>query len=164
VPMWKEVLDFDMRVDGQPAPVKHLVSGRILHRSVGGFAGVANVGMDASWLGSPMAMANLYGFGRLAWNPDLSSEAIIGQWTRLTFGSDPRVLKAIADLQLRSWHVYESYTGPLGAGTLTNITGNHYDPGPESSEENGWGQWHRADPQGMGMDRTVATGTAFIGQ
>jgi alpha-glucuronidase len=67
-------------------------------------------------------------------------------------------------MQLSSWHVYESYTGPLGAGTLTNILGNHYDPGPESSEENGWGQWHRADHAGIGMDRTVATGTGFIGQ
>lgn len=164
VPMWKEVLDFDMRVDGQPSRVKALVSGRIFHRHVGGFAGVANVGMDANWLGSPMAMANLYGFGRLAWNPDLSSEAIVDEWTRLTFGSEPLVVKTIADLQLRSWHVYEDYTGPLGAGTLTNITGNHYDPGPESSEDNGWGQWHRADHQAIGMDRTVATGTGYIGQ
>src|SRR5207247_1463995 len=29
---------------------------------------------------------------------------------------------------------------------------------------NGWGQWHRADGQTIGMDRTVATGTGFIGQ
>ncbi len=164
VPMWKEVLDFDMRVDGQPSRVKDLVSGRVFHRPTGGFAGVANVGMDANWLGSPLAMANLYGFGRLTWNPDLSSETIVVEWTRLTFGNDPLVVKTIADLQLRSWHVYESYTGPLGVGTLTNITGNHYDPGPQSSEENGWGQWHRADHQGIGMDRTVATGTGFIGQ
>jgi len=164
VPMWKEVLDFDMRVDGGSTPVKDLISGRVFHRPVGGFAGVANVGLDASWLGSPLAMANLYGFGRLAWNPGLSSEAIIGEWTRLTFGSDPLVVKTIAHLQLSSWQVYESYTGPLGAGTLTNILGNHYDPGPESSEENGWGQWHRADHQGIGMDRTIATGTGYIGQ
>jgi alpha-glucuronidase len=164
VPMWKEVLDFDMRVDGTPARVKNLLSGRIFRRPIGGFAGVANVGMDTNWLGSSMAMANLYGFGRLAWNPDLSSEAIVDEWTRLTFGSDPAVVKTVADLQLRSWHVYENYTGPLGAGTLTNITGNHYDPGPESSEGNGWGQWHRADHQGIGMDRTVATGTGYIGQ
>jgi len=164
VPMWKGVLDFDMRVDGRSSPVKELVSGRAFHRPIGGFAGVANVGLDANWLGSPLAMANLYGFGRLAWNPDLSSEAIVDEWTRLTFGSDPLVVNTIADLQLRSWHVYENYTGPLGAGTLTNITGNHYDPGPESSEENGWGQWHRADHQGIGMDRTIATGTGFIGQ
>jgi alpha-glucuronidase len=164
VPMWKEVLDFDLHVDGGSTPVKGLVSGRVFHRPVGGFAGVANVGLDANWLGSPLAMANLYGFGRLAWNPDLSSKAIIDEWTGLTFGSDPLVVKTMARLQLSSWQVYESYTGPLGAGTLTNILGNHYDPGPQSSEENGWGQWHRADHQGLGMDRTVATGTAYIGQ
>jgi alpha-glucuronidase len=164
VPMWKEVLDFDMRVNGGSTPVKDLVSGRVFHRPVGGFVGVANVGLDANWLGSPLAMSNLYGFGRLAWNPDLRSEGIIDEWTRLTFGNDPLVVKTIANLQLSSWPVYESYTGPLGGGTLTNITGNHYDPGPQSSEENGWGQWHRADHQGIGMDRTMATGTAYIGQ
>ena len=164
VPMWKEVLDFDMRVDGGSTPVKDLVSGRVFHRRVGGFVGVANVGLDANWMGSPLALANLYGFGRLAWNPGLSSKTIIDEWTRLTFGSDPLVVKTIANLQLSSWQVYESYTGPLGAGTLTNIVGNHYDPGPASSEGNGWGQWHRADHQGIGMDRTMATGTGYIGQ
>ncbi len=164
VPMWKEVLDFDMRVDGNATPVKDLISGRSFHRPVGGFVGVANVGMDASWLGSPLAMANLYGFGRLAWDPSLSAEKIIDEWTRLSFGRDPLVVKTITAMQLDSWRIYESYTGPLGAGTLTNITGNHYDPGPESSEENGWGQWHRADHRGIGMDRTLATGTAYIGQ
>jgi alpha-glucuronidase len=164
VPMWKEVLDFDMRVDGNATPVKDLVAGRVFHRPVGGFVGVANVGMDENWLGSPLAMANLFGFGRLAWNPNLRAENIIDEWTRLTFGSNPLVVKTIDDMQLNSWHVYENYTGPLGAGTLTNITGNHYDPGPESSEENGWGQWHRADHLGIGMDRTTATGTGFIGQ
>ena len=164
VPMWKEALDFDMRVDGKLSPVKDLISGKFFHRSVGGFAGVANVGMDANWLGSPLAMANLYGFGRLAWDPNLSSETIVAEWTRLTYGSDPVLVKTIEHLQLSSWHVYENYTGALGAGTLTNITGNHYDPGPQSSEENGWGQWHRADHQGIGMDRTMATGTGYIGQ
>jgi len=164
VPMWKEVLDFDMRVDSKASPVKDLVAGRTFHRPVGGFVGVANVGMDANWLGSPLAMANLYGFGRLAWDPNLSAEKIIDEWTRLTFGSDPLVVKTVTAMQLNSWHVYESYTGPLGAGTLTNILGNHYDPRPESSEENGWGQWHRADHQGIGMDRTIATGTGYIGQ
>jgi alpha-glucuronidase len=164
VPMWKEALDFDMRIDDQHTPVKALVAGHVFHRPTGGFAGVANVGMDASWLGNSLAMANLYGFGRLAWNPDVSAESIIEEWTRLTFGGDPQVVHTIDDMQLRSWHIYENYTGPLGAGTLTNITGNHYDPAPESSERNGWGQWHRADHEGIGMDRTMATGTGFIGQ
>jgi alpha-glucuronidase len=60
--------------------------------------------------------------------------------------------------------VYELYTGPLGIGTLTNILGIHYGPGIESAERNGWGQWFRADSKGIGMDRTVATGTGYIGQ
>ena len=165
VPMWKEALDFDMHLPGRgPSRVKDIITGPKFLTPLNGFVGVANVGLDDNWLGSPLAMANLYGFGRLAWNPDLSSEQIIDEWTRLSFGNDPLVVSTISKLQLDSWPVYESYTGPLGAGTLTNITGNHYDPGPESSEENGWGQWHRADHEGIGMNRTVATGTGYIGQ
>ncbi len=67
-------------------------------------------------------------------------------------------------MQLTSWRTYENYTGPLGLQTLTDIVGNHYGVAVEASERNGWGQWHRADHQGVGMDRTVATGTGFIGQ
>ena len=164
VPMWKEVLDFDMRVGGAQTPVKEIFARGDSFPPFSGFVGVANAGLDENWMGSALALANLYGFGRLAWNPNLSSEQIVDEWTRLTFGNDPLVVQTIAKLQLDSWPVYESYTGPLGAGTLTNITGNHYDPGPESSEENGWGQWHRGDHQGIGMDRTMATGTGYIGQ
>jgi len=163
-PMWKEILDFDLRVNGGATPVKELVAGKTFHRPVGGFVGVANVGMDANWLGHPLAMANLYGFGRLAWDPDLSAAAIVGEWTRLTFGNDPAVVKTVTGLQMASWHAYESYTGPLGAQTLTDILGSHYGPGIESSERNGWGQWHRADHNGIGMDRTMATGTGYVGQ
>ena len=63
-----------------------------------------------------------------------------------------------------SWPAYESYTGPIGLQTLTDITGSHYGPNVESSERNGWGQWHDADAQGVGMDRSVAYGTKFAGQ
>jgi alpha-glucuronidase len=73
-------------------------------------------------------------------------------------------VKTITAMQLASWHAYENYTGPLGAQTLTDILGSHYGPGIESSERNGWGQWHRADHEGIGMDRSVATGTGYAGQ
>jgi alpha-glucuronidase len=164
VPMWKQVLDFDLHADGNSTLVRDLVSGKTFHRQIGGFAGVANVGMDVNWLGNSLAVANLYGFGRLAWDPRLSAETIADEWTRLTFGNDPTTVETIGKMQLASWQNYENYTGPLGAGTLTNILGSHYGPGIESSEKNGWGQWHRADHDGIGMDRTVATGTGFIGQ
>lgn len=164
VPMWKQILDFDLRIDGRATPVREVVAGRRSHHPTGGYIGVVNVGLDANWLGNHLALANLYGFGRLAWNPDLTSEAIVDEWTRLTFGNDPIVVQTIGQIQLASWKVYESYTGTLGLQTLTNILGPHYGPGPESQERNGWGQWIRADNTGVGMDRTVATGTGFVGQ
>ena len=164
IPMWKEVLDFDMHAGRAGTPVKDLIAGRTFQRPSGGFVGVANVGLDPNWLAHPLAMANLYGFGRLAWNPSLSPAAIAEEWTRLTFGNDPAVVRTISDMQLASWPTYESYTGPLGAQTLTDILGSHYGPGIESSERNGWGQWHRADNKGIGMDRTIATGTGFVAQ
>ena len=162
--MWKEMLDFDLRVNGGRTPVKALVAGQVFHRPAGAFVGVANVGTAMNWLWHPMAMANLYGFGRLAWDPDLSAKTIAEEWTRLAFGNDPVVVESITDLLLTSWPAYENYTGPLGAQTLTDIVGSHYGPGIESSERNGWGQWHRADHEGIGMDRSVATGTGFAGQ
>lgn len=164
-PMWKETLDFDMHVGSSgPAPVKAIVAGRTFHRPTGGFVGVSNVGLSASWYGNHLSQANLYGFGRLAWNPDLTSAQIVDEWTRLTFGNDPQVVRTITRIQLDSWPTYERYTGPLGLQTLTDIVGNHYGVAVEASERNGWGQWHRADDNGVGMDRTVKSGTGFIGQ
>jgi alpha-glucuronidase len=173
-PMWKQTLDFDMHVDGAATgrgssavgqtPVKNIVSGATWRRPLGGYNAVVNVGLDQYWLSHPFAMANLYGFGRLAWNPNLSSEQIADEWTRLTFGNDSKVDTTISRMLLSSWHTYENYTGPLGIGTLTDIVGPHYGPGIESSERNGWGQWHRSDEHGPGMDRTIATGTGYIGQ
>lgn len=163
-PLWKTVLDFDMHAGPQPAPVKDLVAGKTFHRPAGGFVGVVNVGLDTNWLAHPLAMANLYGYGRLAWNPNLASQQLAEEWTRLTFGNDPIVVRTTTKMLLESWPIYESYTGPLGIGTLTNILGSHYGPGVGSSERNGWGQWHRADHDGVGMDRTVATGTGYVSQ
>ncbi len=164
VPMWKTMLDTDLRADNRSTPVKEIVEGKSFHQPLGGFVGVANVGLDTNWLHHPMAMANLYGFGKLAWNPNLTTDQILDTWTRLTWGNNPTVVSTIDELQRHSWHAYEQYTGNLGIGTLTNILSYHYGPGIESAERNGWGQWFRADATGIGMDRTVATGTGYIGQ
>src|SRR5262245_41358402 len=112
VPMWKETLDFDMHVQDRVTPVKTVVAGRVFGRP-GGFVGVSNLGMDANWYGSHLSQANLYAFGRLAWDADLTARRIVEEWTRLTFGGDAPVVRTIADMQLSSWHTYESYTGPL---------------------------------------------------
>jgi len=161
-PMWKEVLDFDMRANNRSTPVKSILAGEAFHQSLGGMVGVAGIGQ--SWLGSPLAMANLYAFGRLTWDPNLAPDKIAQEWTRQTLGNDPQVVSAVVKMLMQSWSAYEHYTGPLGMQTLTDITGSHYGPNIESSENNGWGQWHRADRDGVGMDRSAATGTGFTGQ
>ena len=163
-PLWKTILDFNMAVDGRYTPVKEIIAGRSFHRPTGGYVGVANVGLDADWMANHLALANLYGFGRLAWNPDLNPEAIAQEWTKQTFSVDPAVLEQVTKIQMESWPAHEHYTGPLGLQTLTNITGPHYGPAPESQENNGWGQWIRANHDAVGMDRTVATGTGYVGQ
>jgi alpha-glucuronidase len=149
-PMWKEVLDFDLR-----GPVKKLVKGIV---------GVSNEGLDENWTGNHLSQANLYSFGRLTWNADLTAKQLSDEWTRLSFGDDPKVLATVNQIQLSSWRTYENYTGVLGLQGLTDIVGNHYGVAVEASENNGWGQWHRADAKDAGMDRTVATGTGYIGQ
>jgi alpha-glucuronidase len=164
VPMWKAVLDFDMHAGEGATPVKALVAGKTFRRPTGGFVGVSNVGLDENWYGNHLSQANLYGFGRLAWNPDLSARQIVDEWTRLTFGSYPKAVETINSIQLTSWRTYENYTGPLGLQTLTDIVGNHYGVSVEASERNGWGQWHNADEKGAGMERTVARGTGYTGQ
>jgi alpha-glucuronidase len=161
---WQTYLDFDLHADNRFTPLGEIVTGKTFHRPLSGFVGVTCVGMDDNWLGSDLALANLYGFGRLAWNPNTTAETIAGDWIRLSFNDDPAVVSTLGQMLMSSWHIYEHYTGPLGLQTLTNITGSHYGPAPQSQENNGWGQWIRATHTGVGMDRTTATGTAFIGQ
>jgi alpha-glucuronidase len=162
-PLWKEKLDFDLHAENRNTPVKSIIEGKTFNHPLGGMIGVSNVGRDG-WLGAPLAMANLYAFGRLAWNPDLSAEQIAAEWTKQTINADPIVVATVDKMLMQSWPAYVDYTGFLGTQTLTDITGSHYGPNIESSERNGWGQWHRDDAQGIGMDRTIATGTGFIGQ
>lgn len=88
VPMWKEVLDFDTRIGGKSVTVKEILSGSFYKNKYSGMAAVANIGNDANWTGHQLAQANFYGYGRLAWNPDLSSESITDEWVRMTFSNE----------------------------------------------------------------------------
>lgn len=144
--MWKEALDFDLRVNNRSTSVKEIVASKTFHRPLGGMVAVAGIGRDG-WLGSPLALANLYAFGRLAWNPDLDPRQIAEEWTRQTLGTNPGVVRTVANMLMHSWPAYENYTGPLGLQTLTDITGSHYGPNIESSENNGWGPVAPRRPQ-----------------
>jgi alpha-glucuronidase len=126
-----------------------------------GIVAVSNVGADPYWTGHPLAQANLYAFGRLAWNPRLDPAAILDEWTDLTFG--PHLREPLHDILDHSWRAYESYTAPLGVGFMVR-PGHHYGPDVDGYEYTPWGTYHFADRDGVGVDRTRATGTGFTGQ
>ncbi|KAJ5350019.1 hypothetical protein N7541_007746 [Penicillium brevicompactum] len=163
-PLWKEILDFDLRVDHKPSLVSDIVAGKRFKRKLGGSAAVVNVGTNTTWLGSHMSMSNLYAYGRLAWNPADEPQDILQDWIRLTFGLDRKVLDTLTCISMDSWPAYEQYSGNLGIQTLTDIIYTHYGPSPASQDNNGWGQWTRADHTTIGMDRTVSNGTRYSGQ
>mgnify|MGYP001657800874 CR=1 FL=1 len=163
-PLWKTILDFDLRVDHQPSLVRDIVAGKRFNRKLGGSAAVVNVGTNTTWLGSHLSMSNLYAYGRLAWSPTDDAQDILQDWIRLTFGLDRKVLDTITRISMESWPAYEQYSGNLGTQTLTDILYTHYGPNPASQDNNGWGQWTRADQTSIGMDRTVKNGTGYSGQ
>jgi len=55
------------------------------------------------------------------------------------------------------------YTAPLGVGWMVTPH-THYGPAVDGYEYSKWGTYHFADRDGLGVDRTVATGTGFAGQ
>lgn len=163
VPQWKEVLDFDTYAKGEGSEIKRIADGSLYRRPYSGFAAVSNIGADACWTGHPLAQANLYGYGRLGWNPELSAEQIADEWVRLTFGHDEQVVERITGMLLSSLDIYESYTAPLGVGWMVNPD-HHYGPNVDGYEYSKWGTYHFADCHGIGVDRTVKSGTGYTSQ
>ncbi|MFF0011747.1 alpha-glucuronidase [Streptomyces sp. NPDC005374] len=149
-PMWSEVLRFG--IDGE-SPVG--ASAR------GGLVAVSNVGDDRFWTGHPLAQANLYTFGRLAWDPAADPHGVLDEWIGLTFGDGPAA--GVRAVLAGSWRTYEKYTAPLGVGFMVQ-PGHHYGPSVDGYEYSPWGTYHFADRDGVGVDRSVASGTGYAGQ
>jgi alpha-glucuronidase len=163
VPMWKEALDFDTYARGKGSYVKKVVDGTMFKNEYGGVAAVSNIGDSMCWTGNPLAQANLYGYGRLIWNPELTSEEIAFEWVKLTLGIDEEVVNKVVNMLLDSREVYEKYTVPLGIGWMVNPH-QHYGPSVDGYEYSPWGTYHYADYYGFGVNRTVATGTGYTAQ
>ncbi|PZG20887.1 alpha-glucuronidase [Micromonospora craterilacus] len=160
-PWWSELLRFAPWGDGERTVADVAADG-------GGLVAVSNVGDDPFWTGHPLAQANLYAFGRLAWDPKLRPEAVLDEWLDLTFApatsADPALLRrTLHQIMDDSWRSYERYTAPLGVGFMVR-PGHHYGPDVDGYEYTPWGTYHFADRDGVGVDRTRATGTGFTGQ
>lgn len=135
-PMWEEFFDFV-----QPSSLKAI-------------AGVANIGTDTNWCGHPFAQSNWYAFGRLAWNPSLSSEEIADEWLKQTICEN----EELKHLMMESREAVVDYMMPLGLHHLF-AWGHHYGPEPWCDIPGARPDWmpsyyHKADKAGIGFDRS----------
>jgi alpha-glucuronidase len=165
-PMWEEVLRADTHARGAGSTVARVVDGSLFGSAHSVMAGVANTGTDRNWSGSIFDQANWYAFGRLAWDPGASAEAIAREWIVLTFGGDPKVMAEVLPLMMDSRETVVDYMTPLGLAHLMD-TGHHYGPGPwvDDLSRPEWNPvyYHRADKRGIGFDRT-ASGSNAVAQ
>ena len=123
-------------------------------------AAVSNLGRDDNYTGHPFAAANLYGYGRWAWDPWVEPEAVLRRWARLTYRLPRAQEDALVEMLMQSRGVYEKYTANLGLGWLVNPH-NHYGPNPSGYEYDLWGTYHKANRDAVGIDRT-ARGTGYL--
>ena len=163
--LFAEVLRADTHAAGDGSTVARVIEGALSARPHTGIAGVANVGTDPDWTGSQFNQGNWYAFGRLAWDPALSADSIAREWTRLTFGNDPRVVARVTHMLAVSREAAVDYMTPLGLAHQMG-TGHHYGPAPwADAERPEWTPryYARADSAGVGVDRTV-TGSNALAQ
>ena len=148
-PMWKEFFEF------VPA------------NSLQAIAGVANIGTDTNWTGHPFGQSNWYAYGRLAWNPELSSEQIADEWLKQTFTTNPAFVEPVKGVMLDSREAVVNYMMPLGLHHLF-AWGHHYGPEPWCDIEGARPDWmpsyyHKATKEGIGFDRS-STGSNAAAQ
>lgn len=148
-PMWKEFFSFV-----KPTQLK-------------GIAGVANIGLDRNWCGHHFSQANWYAFGRLAWNPYLSSEQIAREWLKQTFTTDQGFVTPMTQVMEESREACVNYMMPLGLHHIFKFD-HHYGPEPDGFIASYPLEWcpvyyHKANKDSIGFDRS-STGTDASGQ
>jgi alpha-glucuronidase len=163
--MWQEFLEADTHAKGAGSTVAKVLEGTVEPYPVTGIVSVVNPGLDRNWCGHHFSQSNWYASGRLAWNPELEAAQIADEWTRMTFGNEPKAVATITDMMMRSREAFVNYTMPLGLHHL--IGGDHYAPMPHNARapRADWTAtyYHQASPEGIGFDRTMR-GNGAVGQ
>jgi alpha-glucuronidase len=163
-PLYKECLDADTYSKGAGSTVAKVTNGSLFPQAVTAIAGVANTGNDDNWTGHHLAQANWYCFGRLAWNPELTSGQIAEEWLKMTFTNDAAFVEPVKEMLLESREAVVNYMMPLGLAHLFAWQ-HHYGPEPWLDIPGARPDWmpsyyHKADSIGLGFDRTTAGSNA----
>lgn len=148
-PLFKEALQSDTYAEGEGSTVARIIDGTIQHQTLTGIAGVANIGSDSNWCGYIFVQANWFAFGRLAWNPNLTSKEIATEWIKMTLSHQKNEVNTIRKMMLLSREALVNYETPLGLNVLCGY--RHYNPNPSIRQ-----YYHKADSMGLGFNRTTS--------
>ena len=162
--LFEEVLEEDTYSKGKGSTVAKVIDGDLFDYKITGMAGVANIGTDRNWTGHHFLQANWYGFGKLAWNPELNSKDIAKEWISLTLSRNKQAVDEIAEMMMESREAVVNYMDPLGLHHIF-ATSHHYGPGPwvDDLGRPDWNPvyYHQADTEGIGFDRTETGSNAL---
>jgi len=158
VPLWEEFFAFDTTPTARERRSPRRSPARTARASPASATSARTATGSATTSG-----INLYGFGRLAWDPTLDGESVTEEWVRLTFGDDPEVVETVTEILQDSWEATVDYeTGGLGLiHMMYNGEArleNHYDPAPEE-----WPGYTGATADGIGYDRS-SSGSDYVDQ
>ncbi|HYS46597.1 MAG TPA: alpha-glucuronidase family glycosyl hydrolase, partial [Rhizomicrobium sp.] len=161
--LFKEVLDWDTMAKGKGSTVAKVIDGSLEGHDQSAMVGVSDIGDNRNWTGAQFSQADWYGFGRLAWNPDLSAEQIAREWLGMTFTNDSAFVNQIVPMMIASREAVVDYMTPLGLHHQF-ATSHHYGPGPWVGDlprpEQNPVYFNRADAKGLGFDRTPSGSNA----
>jgi len=164
--LFEEVLKSDTYAKDEGSTVSNVIQGKYSTGKLTGIAGVANIGNSRNWCGYTFGQANWYALGRLAWDPDLSSESIANDWLSMTFSNEQQFVNPVKTMMLQSRENAVNYMTPLGLHHIMAYN-HHQGPGPwvDTAAQPNWKStyYHKADADGIGFDRT-STGSNAVGQ
>lgn len=161
--LFEETLQSDTYEKGKGSTVSKVLQNYKKTHGISAMAGVPNIGTDINWTGHLFGQANWHAFGRLAWNPDLSSIELSEEWIRMTFSNDKSILEPIQKIMLISRETAVDYMTPLGLNHIMNYNTHN---GPEPWHDDPlWTafDYHKVTTDSIGVDRT-RTGSNAVGQ
>ena len=166
-PFWQGLYLFDTYRDGPGSRLMDVLKPRTRPSNAWGVAGISNFHDGLNWTGHVLAQSNMYAYGLLAWDPEQAIEELTGDWVRLSFGSDPAAIDVVRTMLLDSYRIYSKYYFPYGLGLMGWAGGAALDGNGDRSRPDPYrniGRYHQTDAAGTGYDRTLATGSGYIGQ
>lgn len=161
--LYEETLQSDTYEHGKGSTVSKVIQNYNRTHGMSAISGVSNIGSDMNWTGHLFGQANWYAFGRLAWDPDLSSKEIAEEWIRMTFSTKQEIIIPILKIMMMSHEAAVNYMMPLGLNHIMNFD-SHNGPEPWHNDPV-WTafDYHKVTKDSIGVDRTI-NGSNAVGQ